>query len=82
MEKTQELFEFAAERLSARTGVPAADFSMETNLQAIGVRSIDAILVCGQIEDQFAIEVDPMLMFECSTMQEVVDALAELINQQ
>lgn len=82
MENKQEIFDFVAERLSKRTGVPTADFSLETNLQGIGVRSIDAILVCGQIEDQFEIEVDPMLMFECSTMQEVVDALSQLITPQ
>lgn len=49
----------------------------DADLMELGVRSIDAVLVSGEIEDHFGIEVDPVLLFEYRTVNRVAGWVAE-----
>lgn len=49
----------------------------DTDLMELGVRSIDAVLVSGEIEDHFGVEVDPVLLFEHRTVNRVASWVAE-----
>lgn len=67
--------DFLRRRVSERTRVPADEIEESTNLVDIGLESVDAVLICGEIEDEYRIEVEPSLMFEFQTLGEVVAAV-------
>lgn len=69
---------FVRDQIAERTGVPASAISGSTVLVEIGLQSIDAVLISGEVEDRFGIEVEPSLMFECETLDQVVSALMAL----
>ena len=73
---------FLRAKVSQRTGVAEVEITEETVLGEIGVRSIDAVLICGEIEDEFKLEIDPMLMFEYRTIHEVSNKLMEMMEAQ
>lgn len=66
---------FLRERIMDRTGVEEANLTPTTVLLEIGLQSIDAVLICGEVEDQFEIELDPSIMFEFKTLKDVTDAI-------
>jgi acyl carrier protein len=66
---------FLRQRVSERTKVPVDEITDSTNLVDIGLESVDAVLICGEIEDEYQIEVEPSLMFEFQTLGEVVTAV-------
>jgi acyl carrier protein len=49
----------------------------DADLMELGVKSIDAVLVSGEIEDHYGVEVDPVLLFEYRTVNRVADWVAE-----
>jgi len=54
----------------------------ETNLASVGVDSLSAVLICGYIEEEYDIEVEPILMFEYKNASEVADAIIRMIEEQ
>jgi acyl carrier protein len=50
-------------------------------LTDIGLESIDAVLISGEIEDEFQVEVEPSMMFELQTFGEVVAAVTALLER-
>jgi acyl carrier protein len=76
-----EIAEFVRARVSHRTRVPAAEIADGTVLADIGLESIDAVLISGEIEDEFQVEVEPSMMFELQTFGEVVAAVTALLGQ-
>lgn len=67
----QEITAFLIEQLVQRLGSGAAEIDRDGDLIELGLASIDAVLVSGEIEDRFGIEVDPVLLFECRTVNRV-----------
>ncbi|TBU98123.1 polyketide synthase [Stutzerimonas kirkiae] len=67
--------EFILDRVAELTKSPRAPLRADTRLVDAGVDSLRAVLICGHLEDKFAIEVEPSLMFEYQTAGEVADAL-------
>ncbi len=47
-----------------RSGIPESALGNDMSLVDLGVTSLDAVLISGEVEDHFDIEVDPILMFE------------------
>jgi acyl carrier protein len=76
---TADVTAFLRSRISERTRVPENEFRSDTVLVDIGLESVDAVLICGEIEDAYDIEVEPSMMFELPTMGLVVDAVTALI---
>ncbi|WP_248240077.1 acyl carrier protein [Microbacterium kunmingense] len=54
------------------------DFSVDTDFADIGLDSVYALTLCGDIEDEYDIEVDPEIMWDYSTIRALADHLAEL----
>lgn len=71
---------FLLEQLAARLGSDAAAVDHDADLIELGVKSIDAVLVSGEIEDRFGAEIDPVLLFECRTVNRVADRVADLLG--
>lgn len=74
--------EFLRHRVSERTKVPVEEIGDSTNLVDIGLESVDAVLICGEIEDAYQIEVEPSLMFEFQTLGEVATAVMASLEAQ
>lgn len=71
---------YLRDRILDRTGVDGAALTPSTVLLEIGLQSIDAVLISGEVEDQFGIELNPSIMFEFRTLEDVVSAILRVIE--
>lgn len=60
--------DFIRIRLAARTKVAVDQIQPSSRLIALGLQSIDAVLLCGEVEEAFEIELDPTTIFESDTV--------------
>lgn len=65
-----QFFSFLRDRVAQRTKTEADAIGMDMSLADLGLQSIDAVLVCGEVEDRFGVEVDPAEIFEHDTLGE------------
>jgi acyl carrier protein len=77
-----EIVAFLLDELTRRLGVGRAGIDLDADLGELGVKSIDAVLVSGELEDRFGIEIEPVLLFECRTVNRVADSVMETIVTQ
>ena len=75
-----EVTAFLRDHVSKRTKVSPEQILGSTVLVDFGLESIDAVLISGHIEDEFQIEVEPSLMFEFQTLDEVAAAVVALFD--
>jgi acyl carrier protein len=50
----------------------------DTLLATVGVDSLNAVLLCGRLEDELQLEIEPLVMFEYKTAREVAGAVLEM----
>lgn len=74
-----DITDFLRGHIARRTAVPAEMIEGPTVLVDIGLQSVDAVMICGEVEDHYGIEVEPSLMFEYRTLDEVAGAVAGLL---
>lgn len=72
-----EIVAFVSSRILEHVAGDVVAIDPDTDLVELGVKSIDAVLISGDVEDRFGIEVDPVLLFECRTVNRVADSVAE-----
>lgn len=73
-----QIVAFLVDQLAERLGgVGAVDH--DADLIELGVKSIDAVLVSGEIEDRFGAEIEPVLLFECRTVNRVADRVMDIL---
>jgi acyl carrier protein len=70
--------DFIEERVVQRIGPVARD----ADLVDMGLESIDAVLISGEIEDEFGAEIEPVLMFEGRTIAGVAAIAERQINKE
>ena len=63
-----DILKFLTERVARLTKQTPDAITEDANLVDIGLQSIDAVLLCGEVEDTFAIELDPATIFEHETL--------------
>lgn len=76
-----EITSFIIERVNELTKY-RFEVEGDTILASIGIDSLFAVLICGFIEDEYQIEVEPILMFEYKTANEVANAVLAMIEEQ
>lgn len=76
-----DIVAFLIEKLVERVGIEAHDIDRDADLVGWGVKSIDAVLVSGELEDHYGVEIDPTLLFECRTVNRVADSIAETLSR-
>ena len=67
-----------AGRIVAYGKKDAGDFTLDTDFSDIGLDSVYALTLCGDIEDEYGIEIDPELMWDHSSIRSLAGALREL----
>lgn len=56
-----------------------AAIAVDAPLVDLGLQSIDAVLLCGEIEDQFAIELSPAAIFEHNTLESFAAEVSRIL---
>jgi acyl carrier protein len=77
----EQIVDFVLGKVSARTKTPLNQLTGETQLASVGVDSLNSVLICGYLEDKYEIEIEPMIMFEYKTANQVADALLEMLTE-
>jgi acyl carrier protein len=72
----QSLVEFVAARVAERIGEHAA-LGLDRDLFELGLDSVDAVELTGEIEERFGLEIDPALPFEQRSINRLAAALAQ-----
>lgn len=70
---TTSVLDFVRQELSTRVKVPVEQIDASSNLIDLGLQSIDAVIMCGEIEDHFQVELDPSAIFQFQTVGSFVD---------
>ncbi|WP_030320809.1 acyl carrier protein [Streptomyces sp. NRRL B-3229] len=73
----QDLKTWLTDRIAFYLEVPADTISPDVKLVEYGLESVYALALCGDVEDEFGIEVEPTLAWDHPT----VDALAQLLEE-
>jgi acyl carrier protein len=73
-----EIVTFLREQVIKRVGVSDADLDNDMPLAELGVTSLDAALITGELEERFDMDIDPTTMFECRTINAVAENVASL----
>ncbi len=64
-----EVLAFLTTKIADVTKQDAATITQDANLIDLGLQSIDAVILSGDIEDKFEIELDPATIFEHDTLK-------------
>ena len=72
----QSLVEFVAGRVAERIGADAA-LDLDGDLFELGLDSVDAVELTGEIEERFGLEIDPALPFEQRSINRLAAALVQ-----
>lgn len=70
-----ELYGFLRNQIAQRINLAADEIEGDAVLADLGLQSIDAVLMCGEVEDHFGIEMDPAAVFDHNTL----DSFAQYI---
>lgn len=55
-------------------GIDARNVDLSKGLAEYGLDSVDAMVMAGEFEQHFGVEIDPATFFEYTTLQQIVDA--------
>ncbi len=75
-----QIVAFLVDQLAERLGSAAGVVDHDADLIELGIKSIDAVLVSGEIEDRFGAEIEPVLLFECRTVNRVADRVLDILT--
>ncbi|MCH6258795.1 acyl carrier protein [Puniceicoccaceae bacterium K14] len=67
------LITFLTERIAKRLDCPPEELHPDSNLIELGLQSVDAVLLSGDLEDTFGEEVEPTLLLNQHTINQVAD---------
>ncbi len=74
------IVEFILDKVAMQTKTPRENLAADTHLATVGVDSLTAVLLCGYMEDEYQLEIEPMMMFEYKTANEVAHAVLDMVN--
>ncbi|WP_300531968.1 acyl carrier protein [Maricaulis sp.] len=67
--------------LAQNTNIAADAIRYDEAMEDIGIRSADAVYMCGVLEETFEIEIDPSMIFELDTLGDFANEIIKLIGQ-
>ncbi|MDJ0933062.1 acyl carrier protein [Breoghania sp.] len=77
-----EVAAFLTKRLTEITKQDPSMITGSSVFVEMGVQSIDAVLLCGEVEDKFGVEFDPASIFEHDTLDNFMGLIDERIAAQ
>jgi acyl carrier protein len=67
-----------ADIISGATGIPLGQLAPDAPLAELGVGSLQALQIVGEVQERYGVALDPTLWFEGLTLQQMVDETAKL----
>ena len=64
-------------RVVAYGKVDAGSFTPDTPLAELGLDSVYALTLCGDIEDEFGLDVDPTIVWDHPTIRDLAHGISE-----
>ena len=80
MTTTQKMNDWLREYLGQLLGIAPAAIVLERSLNDYGLDSVDAVLMAGEMEVAFAIEIDPASMLQHPTFAAMITAVAPAVE--
>jgi len=77
----ENIASFILEKAADLTKTDLSTINGDSLLANVGIDSLYAVLMCGFIEDEYELEVEPILMFEYKTANQVAQAVFEMIEE-
>jgi acyl carrier protein len=81
MNLEQQLWEWIRAHLAQLLGVPPESIDFDKGLSSYGLDSVDAVLMAGELEEAFSIEIDPASFIQCDSFGAIVATLATSIEK-
>ncbi|WP_341225340.1 acyl carrier protein [uncultured Arcticibacterium sp.] len=75
------IIDFLSKKISSHSNTPLASLSSDVSMENIGLSSLDVVIISGEIEDEFDVEIEPSVIFESKTINDVAHKLLKLINE-
>ena len=69
----ESVLNFVRTELARRLKLPVDKIDSSSQFIDLGLQSIDAVMMCGEVEDHFQIELDPSAIFQFETVGSFVD---------
>ncbi len=73
----EDLLELIKSKMSDVVGLDTEDIDEDEKFLKMGISSIQAIKIVNALQEQFKAEINPAIMFEYETLNELVDYLIE-----
>ena len=77
---SQDIVSFILENVATLTKTDRSLLTADTHLGAVGVDSLNAVLLCGKLEDEYQLEIEPITMFQYKTANEVANAILKMMS--
>ncbi|MGP0070942.1 MAG: acyl carrier protein [Bryobacteraceae bacterium] len=80
MSTEQRVSEWVRAHLSKRLGVAPESIDFEKGLGTYGLDSVDGVLMAGELEEAFGVEIDPARFLQCESFEQTVAMLVADID--
>lgn len=81
MTTEERLWEWMQDHLAKVLGVSPESVTVDKGLSGYGLDSVDAVLMAGELEEAFGIEIEPARFVAGDSLREIVMALASDIDK-
>lgn len=71
----KDLIVFLTLKIAEVTDLPIDQIGPTENLEDLGLSSMDAVMISGDLEEHFDVEVEPMIMFENKTIKAIAEKI-------
>jgi acyl carrier protein len=81
MTTEDRLWEWVRNYLAQVRGVAPESVTVDKGLSSYGLDSIDAVLMAGELEESFGIEIDAARFIACDSFSEIIATLASDVDK-
>ena len=78
---TTEIEQWLVGRVVAYGKIQADAFTVDTPLAELGLDSVYALTLCGDIEDEYELEVDPTIVWDHPTIRELAEGIRQRADE-
>ena len=81
MTTEERVMEWVRGHLAQVLGMAPASVSIDQGLSSYGIDSIDAVLMAGELEEAFGVEIEPARFIACDSLREIIKMTASDIDR-
>jgi acyl carrier protein len=80
MNTEERLWEWVRNHLARIRDVAPESVTVDQGFSSYGLDSVDAVLMAGELEDAFCIEIDPAGFLACDSFRDIITTLAPAVD--